>query len=36
MGNMPIALVRLALGRQTLSPDMSLEWKCFGPDPAKN
>jgi uncharacterized protein (DUF885 family) len=36
MGSMPIALVRLALGRQPLRPDMSLDWKCFGPDPGKN
>lgn len=36
MGSMPIALVRLALGRQNLNPDMSLEWKCFGPEPGKD
>ena len=33
--NMPIALLRLALGTRKLSPDMSLEWKCFGPDPGR-
>jgi hypothetical protein len=26
-GNMPIALLRLALGRQALSPEMSVEWR---------
>jgi hypothetical protein len=36
MGSMPIALVRLALGRQKLGPDMNLEWKCFGSDPGKD
>ena len=35
MGNMPIALLRLALGKQKLGPNMSLEWKCFGPNPGR-
>ena len=35
-GNTPIALLRLALGKQKLSPAMSLDWKCFGPDPGRN
>jgi uncharacterized protein (DUF885 family) len=34
-GGMPIALLRLALGKQKLTRDMTLEWKCFGPDPGK-
>jgi len=36
MGGLPITLVRLALGRQKLGPDMSLEWKCSGPDPGRD
>ena len=30
-GSMPIALLRLALGTQKLTRNMSLEWKCYGP-----
>ena len=35
-GSMPMALLRLALGTQKLTPNMSLEWKCFGPDPDRD
>ena len=32
-GNMPIALIRLAVGKQRLTRDMSIDWKFYGEDP---
>lgn len=32
-GSKPVALLRLALGGQKLTRNMSLEWKCYGPLP---
>lgn len=32
-GNMPIALVRLAVGKQRLTRDMAIDWKFYGVDP---
>lgn len=34
-GSMPIALIRLALTRQKLSPDMDVDWKFYGDLPSK-
>jgi hypothetical protein len=34
-GSMPIALLRLAVGRQKLSPDTSIDWKFAGEMPAR-
>jgi hypothetical protein len=35
LGSMPVALLRLLLGDRKMTPEMSLEWKCFGPDPGR-
>jgi hypothetical protein len=29
-GNMPIALIRLAVSREKLTPDMDISWKFYG------
>jgi hypothetical protein len=29
-GSMPIALLRLAVGKQKLTPETSLDWKFYG------
>jgi uncharacterized protein (DUF885 family) len=34
-GSMPIALIRLALTRQKLAPDMNVDWKFYGDLPSK-
>ena len=34
-GNMPISLVRLAVGRQKLTRDMPVDWKFYGDDPTR-
>jgi hypothetical protein len=34
-GSMPIALIRLALTRQKLTPDMNVDWKFYGDLPSK-
>jgi hypothetical protein len=34
-GSMPIALLRLALTRQALAPDMTVDWKFYGDLPSK-
>jgi uncharacterized protein (DUF885 family) len=34
-GSMPIALIRLALTRQKLTPDMDVDWKFYGELPSK-
>ncbi|HET7697720.1 MAG TPA: DUF885 family protein [Vicinamibacterales bacterium] len=34
-GSMPIALIRLALTRQKLAPDMSVDWRFYGDLPSK-
>ena len=33
-GNMPIALIRLSVGKQRLTRDMSIDWQFYGEDPA--
>ena len=32
-GNMPIALIRLSVGKQRLTRDMSIDWQFYGEDP---
>jgi hypothetical protein len=32
-GNMPIALIRLAVGEQRLTRDLPVDWKFYGADP---
>lgn len=32
---MPIAVIRLALTRQKLTPDMDVDWKFYGELPSK-
>jgi uncharacterized protein (DUF885 family) len=32
-GNMPIALIRLSVGKQRLTRDMSINWPFYGEDP---
>jgi uncharacterized protein (DUF885 family) len=32
-GNMPIALIRLSVGKQRLTCDMSIDWQFYGEDP---
>ena len=34
-GSMPIALLRLAIGRQTLTRDSSVDWKFYGDSPGR-
>jgi uncharacterized protein (DUF885 family) len=34
-GNMPIALLRLAVSRQRLTRDMPIDWSFYGDDPGK-
>ena len=34
-GSMPIALLRLALSKQTLTRDMPVDWKFYGETPGK-
>ena len=34
-GSMPIALIRLALTKQKLTPDMDVDWKFYGDLPSK-
>jgi uncharacterized protein (DUF885 family) len=34
-GNMPIALLRLAVSRQRLTRDMPIDWRFYGDDPGK-
>ena len=34
-GSMPIALIRLALTKQKLTRDMSIDWKFYGELPAQ-
>jgi hypothetical protein len=29
-GNMPIALIRLAVSREKLTPDMDISWQFYG------
>jgi len=34
-GGMPIAFIRLALGKQKLTRDMNIDWEFYGPLPSK-